>query len=283
MKYKGRSGICNVTPTDIDGAMRLEIENCVVLFELKRYGEMPNGQRCALVDMVDLMSRGGADCILFVAQHDTDDDEIIIAKDSIVTEVYWKGQWWDVKDKYTLGEFIDKYISYLDSKLDSISLTQPEPSQCWGCNCTKMERLEPCEDTISRHAAITLPVMPKEHREYQTHNLDDAYEQGWNDLQKCIESLPSTQPEDKCSECDAWNKYKNYPREPHWIPCSERLPKEDTDVLVTYVNGEETRIAPVNYGHSTWYDCVFETTLDPLKVTAWMPLPEPYAERRTDG
>ena len=49
-------------------------------------------------------------------------------------------------------------------------------------------------DLISRQAAITLPVMPKEHREYQTFNLDDAYEQGWDDLQKCIESLPSAQP-----------------------------------------------------------------------------------------
>ena len=50
-------------------------------------------------------------------------------------------------------------------------------------------------DLIDRHVAITLPVMPKEHREYQTFNLDDAYEQGWNDLQKCIESLPSAEPE----------------------------------------------------------------------------------------
>ena len=48
-----------------------------------------------------------------------------------------------------------------------------------------------CSDLISRQAAITLPVMPKEHREYQTFNLDDAYEQGWDDLQKCIETLPS--------------------------------------------------------------------------------------------
>lgn len=77
-------------------------------------------------------------------------------------------------------------------------------------------------DLISRHDAITLPVMPKEHREYQTYNLDDAYEQGWFDLQKCIEKLPSVQPEVlahgegelsaqpeviRCGEC----KHKPYP------------------------------------------------------------------------
>lgn len=50
-------------------------------------------------------------------------------------------------------------------------------------------------DMIYRQAATTIPVMPKEHRHYQTNNLDDAYEQGWNDLQECIENLPPVQPE----------------------------------------------------------------------------------------
>ena len=50
-------------------------------------------------------------------------------------------------------------------------------------------------DLINRQDATTIPVMPKEHREYQTMNLDDAYEQGWFDCQKCIEELPSAEPE----------------------------------------------------------------------------------------
>lgn len=66
-------------------------------------------------------------------------------------------------------------------------------------------------DIISRQAAITLPVIPKEHREYQTFNLDDAYEQGWNDLQKCIEALPSAQPEIiRCKDCKHWRQQTNY-------------------------------------------------------------------------
>ena len=51
------------------------------------------------------------------------------------------------------------------------------------------------DELISRQAAITIPVMPKEHRHYQTNNLDDAYEQGWSDLQECIENLPPVQPD----------------------------------------------------------------------------------------
>jgi hypothetical protein len=49
-------------------------------------------------------------------------------------------------------------------------------------------------ELISRQAATTIPAMPKEHRHYQTNNLDDAYEQGWADLQECIENLPPVQP-----------------------------------------------------------------------------------------
>ena len=51
------------------------------------------------------------------------------------------------------------------------------------------------DDLISRQTAITIPILPKEHRKYQTMNLDDAYELGWFDCQKCVEDLPSAQPE----------------------------------------------------------------------------------------
>ena len=50
------------------------------------------------------------------------------------------------------------------------------------------------DELISKQAATTIPVMPKEHRHYQTNNLDDAYEHGWADLQECIENLPSAEP-----------------------------------------------------------------------------------------
>lgn len=50
-------------------------------------------------------------------------------------------------------------------------------------------------DCISRQAAITIPILPKEHRKYQTMNLDDAYELGWFDCQECIEDLSSASPD----------------------------------------------------------------------------------------
>lgn len=50
-------------------------------------------------------------------------------------------------------------------------------------------------DMISRQAAISIPLTPKELRKYQTCNLDDAYNEGWGDYQACVSQLPSVHPE----------------------------------------------------------------------------------------
>lgn len=59
--------------------------------------------------------------------------------------------------------------------------------------------------------------------------------------------------------------------EPHWIPCSERLPEAGA-VLIT--DGNEILIGEY-YGDSTWSvdGCDYNPDLEEI---AWMPLPEPY-------
>ena len=71
-----------------------------------------------------------------------------------------------------------------------------------------------------------------------------------------IKKMPSAQPE------------------PHWIPCSERLPTKVGDYLVTNYNGQIARYIYMDTDSSKeyWVRCAI----------AWMPLPEPYAERRTE-
>lgn len=44
---------------------------------------------------------------------------------------------------------------------------------------------------IDRQSALNIPVMPKEHRKYRTHNLDDVYEDGWNDALACVGEVPT--------------------------------------------------------------------------------------------
>jgi len=81
---------------------------------------------------------------------------------------------------------------------------------------------------------------------------------------------------------------------PQWIPCSERLPEEDTEVLISYryKEGEgdtsNTYINITTYGqmyfggnkvgdHKHWR-APFEYFESNYEVIAWMPLPEPYRE-----
>ena len=67
-----------------------------------------------------------------------------------------------------------------------------------------------------------------------------------------------------------------------WIPCSERLPEEKREVLVSTKDGylNIAFLETLSTGDFEWTD-VIEYFQIP-NVTAWMPLPEPYAERRTD-
>lgn len=55
------------------------------------------------------------------------------------------------------------------------------------------------------------------------HGANDDDHQAWykaDDIYKAIESVPSAQPEDRCGECDAWNKYKNYQQPEQFNPCT---------------------------------------------------------------
>ena len=84
-------------------------------------------------------------------------------------------------------------------------------------------------------------------------------------------------------------KHIEFVKAPQWIPCSERLPEEDDykscieclDGAVWYFTENGTM------GIGYYYESTKEwSTTDDLKtdgkVIAWMPLPEPYAERQEE-
>ena len=87
---------------------------------------------------------------------------------------------------------------------------------------------------------------------------------------------------------------EDFPSAQQWIPCSERLPEEDVEVLITYryKEGEgDTSHADMDittYGqmyfggnkvgnHKHWRQ-PFEYFESNYEVVAWMPLPDPYRE-----
>ena len=70
--------------------------------------------------------------------------------------------------------------------------------------------------------------------------------------------------------------------EQRWIPCSERLPDDDTLMLVNYIdNRPEAMDIWIGWHEmeNVWYiDGEAHSKEDGNEVIAWMPLPEPYRE-----
>ena len=68
---------------------------------------------------------------------------------------------------------------------------------------------------------------------------------------------------------------------PNWIPCSERLPEEDGQYLITVkyapVEGyDDTYAEHGEWNNGKWDMFCFGHCGDVVSITAWMPLPEPY-------
>lgn len=124
------------------------------------------------------------------------------------------------------------------------------------------------KDLIKRQAAIA---------EITEYGGSDIVYMSVGELKRRIKKLPSAQPEQR------------------WIPCSERLPEANGRYLVTRglnaCGSLWNRVYITNYSDLMglkseriwWGGNVGKSDFERIDdVIAWMPLPEPYAERRTD-
>lgn len=117
-------------------------------------------------------------------------------------------------------------------------------------------QLKPCEDAVSRAEIVRW-----------THFWFEAVDIKPDRFIAGIKRLPSVTPKQR------------------WIPCSERLPKERHDVLITKepfkIKGYEQEVikakrsADLRSGKIEWWSPEFGT-LTNKAVLAWMPLPKPY-------
>lgn len=115
--FRGRNGKNNVTPTDIDGCVQLDAENCFIFFELKHSGGMPTGQKDALAKLCDAVAAGGKNAVVIMAIHNVPVPEKILAKNAIVDEVYWNSKWHSIRHKQEkLGDVAKNYIDYIKSR-----------------------------------------------------------------------------------------------------------------------------------------------------------------------
>ena len=187
----------------------------------------------------------------------------------------------DIAIKSTKGSVISSIVN--------LPSAQPTEASCWGCNCQKMERLKEQKtfsemvhlhdaetheertethacDLISRQAAIDA------HYEYCNKHPDAGFPV-WS--LKILEDLPSAQPDLSEYSDKLWKAaYERGKAEAQqrWIPCSERLPEDGQEILATTTDNAWGDVVIIR----TYYKEMHKS------VIAWMPLPEPYAERRTD-
>ena len=77
---------------------------------------------------------------------------------------------------------------------------------------------------------------------------------------------------------DANAKLRN--QVPEWIPVTERLPEDGSDVFAYLKYEVGGRIAAANYDKGTWQDCVMGGLYRTEEgvVTHWMPIPQPPKE-----
>ena len=93
---------------------------------------------------------------------------------------------------------------------------------------------------------------------------------------ECGEVYADIQQMDKILEhnktlCNFINAIPSADRQQEWIPCSERLPKENTEVLMSLEWGIDIGEHRNGDWHSEWIN-----HYDDGNVLAWMPLPEPW-------
>lgn len=58
---------------------------------------------------------------------------------------------------------------------------------------------------------------------------------------------------------------------PKWIPCSEKMPEDNTNVIVCFYSGTVTEM---RYWGNGIFQGIYEHTAK--TIVSWMPLPEPY-------
>jgi hypothetical protein len=106
--------IRNITPTDIDGFIEYQ-DKAMIFLEFKYLdADLPYGQRLALERLIDNIDKAGKEAVLFVCEHNTTNcDKDVIAENAIVRSFYYKKRWYKPREKSTVKQKINSFISFI--------------------------------------------------------------------------------------------------------------------------------------------------------------------------
>lgn len=114
ISFDGMKRLRGIMPTDIDIFIDYGGNACIYADTKLKGKHLEIGQKIAFENLVKNNKKAGIECVVFVCEHATFPDEIIIAKDCYVVEIYWGehlGK--DVSEKgLTLLEYIEKFEQY---------------------------------------------------------------------------------------------------------------------------------------------------------------------------
>ena len=146
-------------------------------------------------------------------------------------------------------------------------------------------------DLIDRQAAIDSMTNTLWHYPNECYRNLKEYEFAKGLSELGLKSVPSAQPYteaeiQKIQDLEQAEIQKAYElgkldAESRWIPCSEKLPEYSGRYLVSVLDGIDRRTTVAPY-HPQSRTRSLTGRMAYWKVIAWMPLPEPYKERREE-
>lgn len=98
----------NITPTDVDCIVEIK-DTGYIICEFKYGGsKVPYGQYLCLTRICDDFEKAGKTAVLLVCEHDCDAGRNIMAKDTVIREMYYKHKIYNKYNGMTLKEVWDK-------------------------------------------------------------------------------------------------------------------------------------------------------------------------------